>query len=146
MILHPSLAKGTITCYCGSLVGTTEGGRGNMLDLVVHYPYDCYDIGPPGPTPTGMRASGSQCLTPSREDMEKHVRFLATKFMDTATGNTFLLKHLLADLHVVRRKQHTLLAQIKHGLVQPSQAELHFQPNSDGSNMSLKDRNDFLER
>lgn len=41
--------------------------------------------------------------------------------MDAANGDSFLLKHLLADLHIVRGKQQTLLAQIKHGLVEPSQ-------------------------
>jgi hypothetical protein len=41
--------------------------------------------------------------------MEKHVRNLAAKFMEIATGDTFLLKDLLAEFHVVRGKQHTLL-------------------------------------
>ena len=146
MMLHPSLAEGTITRYCGSLAGTTEGGRGNMLEPVVHFPDDCYDIGPPVPTPTPNPASGSQRVTPSEEDIEEHVRKLAAEFMDVATGDTFLLKHLLADFHVVRGKQQTLLAHIKHGLVEPSQPDLHFLPNDDGSNMSLKRRKDFLEQ
>jgi hypothetical protein len=98
------------------------------------------------PIPTPKCASASQRLTPSDEDMEKHVRRLAAEFMDTATGDTFLLRHLLADFHVVRGKQQTLLAQIKHGLVEPSQPELSFLPNEDGCNMSLKRRNDFLEQ
>ena len=115
MILHPSLAEGTITRYCGSLAGTTVGSRGNMLDLIVHFPDDCYDSGPPLPNPTLKPGSGSQRLTPSDEDMENHVRSLATEFMDTATSDTFLLRHLLADLHAVHSKQQTLLAQSNMG-------------------------------
>ena len=146
MMLHPSLAEGTITRYCGSLAGTTEGGRGNMLEPVVHFPDVCYDIGPAVPTPTPKPASDSQRVTPSEEDIEEHILSLAKEFMDVARGDTFLLKHLLADFHVVRGKQQTLLAHIKHGLVEPSQADLHFLPNDDGSNMSLKRRKDFLEQ
>jgi len=78
--------------------------------------------------------------------MEKHVRNLAAEFMQVATSDTFLLKHLLADFHVMRGKQQTLLAQLKHGMVEPSQEDVHFQANGDGSNMSLKRRKDFLER
>ena len=146
MMLHPSLAEGTITRYCGSLAGTTEGGRGNMLDPVEHFPADSYDAGAPVSTPTSMRVRGSQCPTPSGEDMEKHVRNLAAEFMEVATGDTFLLKHLLADFNVVRGKQQTLLAQLKHGMVEPSQEDVHFQANDDGCNMSLKRRKDFLQR
>ena len=146
MILHPSLAEGTITRYCGSLAGTTEGGRGNMLDPVVHFPENCTDTGPLCPTPTPWHPSGSQCRTQSGEDMEKRVRNLTDEFMGAATGDRFLLKHLLADLHIVRGKQQTLLAQIKHGLVEPSQADVHFRRNKDGNDMSLKRRKDFLER
>jgi hypothetical protein len=65
--------------------------------------------------------------------------------MDAAGGNTFLLKHLQADFHIVRGKQQTLLAQMKHGLMEPLQVELHFNPIDDGCNMSLKRRKDFLE-
>ena len=146
MILHPSLAEGTITRYCGSLAGTTEGGLGNMLDPVQHFPDDCNNVGTPMPTPTQKCASGSQRTTPSGEDMEKKLRSLAAEVMDAATGDTFLLRHLLADLHVVRGKQQTLLAQIKHGLVEPSQPELRFLRNDDGCNMSMKRRKDFLEK
>jgi hypothetical protein len=78
--------------------------------------------------------------------MENLVRNLATEFMDKATGDTFLLRHLLADFHVVRGKQQTLIAQMKHGLLEPSQPDLHFLPNDDGSNMSLKRRKDFLQQ
>ena len=85
-------------------------------------------------------------VQPSHEDIESHVRNLAAQFLDAATGDTFLLKHLLADLHVVRGKQQTLLAQIKHGLVEPSQVDLHFLPINDGNNMSLKRRKDFLAK
>jgi hypothetical protein len=66
--------------------------------------------------------------------------------MDVVTGHAFLLKHLLADLDVVQGKQQTLLAQIKHGLVEPSQHDLQFRPNNDGNNMTLKRNKDFLER
>jgi hypothetical protein len=145
MMLHPRLAEGTITRYCGSLAGTREGGRGNMLEPVEHFPDSSDDAGPSMFTPTSMRVRGSQCPTPTGDDMEKHVRNLAAEFMEVATGDTFLLKHLLADFHVVRGKQQTLLAQIKHGVVEPSQEEVHFQANH-GSNMSLKRRKDFLER
>ena len=126
MMLHPSLVEGTITRYCGSFAGTREGGRDNMLDPVEHFPNNSYDTGAPMSTPTSMRVRGSQCLTPSGEDMEKHVRNLATELMEVATGDTFLLKHLLADFHVVRGKQQSLLAQIKHGVVEPSQEDVHF--------------------
>ena len=146
MMLHPSLAEGTITRYCGSLAGTTEGGRGNMLDPVVHFPEDDTDTGAPCPTPAPVHPSGSQYPTQSREDMVKRIRNLTDEFMDAATGDRFLLKHLLADLHIVRGKQQTLLAQIKHGLVEPSQPELHFRRNDDGNDMSLKRRKDFLAR
>ena len=78
--------------------------------------------------------------------MEKNVRNLAAEFMEVARGDIFLLKHLLADLHVVRGKQHTLLAQIQHGVLEPSQEDVHFQANDDGCNMSLKRRKDFLQR
>ena len=144
MILHPNLAEGTITRYCGSLAGTTEGGRGNMLDPIAHFPDNCYDNVPTLPTPTP--GQGSQRVTPSEEDMEKKVRNLATEFMDTATGDPFLLRHLLADFHVVQGKQQTLLAQIKHGVVEPSQPDWQFLSNYDGNNMSLKRRKDFLEK
>ena len=146
MILHPSLAEGTITRYCGSLAGTTEGGRGNMLDPVLHFPEDGTDTGALCPTPSRVHPSGSQYLTQTRDDMEKRVRNLTKEFMNAATGDSFLLKHLLADLHIVRGKQQTLLAQIKHGLVEPTQGEVHFHRNEDGHNMSLKRRRDFLER
>ena len=145
-MLHPSLAEGTITRYCGTLAGRVEGGRGNMLDPVEHFPNDSCDTGAGNLAPTVMRARGSQCVTPSGEDMEKHVRNLADEVTKTAKGDTFLLKHLLADFHVVRGKQQTLLAQIKHGVVEPSQADVHFRANDDGCNMSLKRRKDFLER
>ena len=137
MMLHPSLAEGRITRYCGSLAGTSEGGRGNMLDPVEHFPVESNEAGAPLSTPTTMR---------SREDMEKRVRNLVAEFMEVATGHNFLLKHLLADFHVVRGKQQTLLAQIKHGVVEPSQEDVHFHANTDGCNMSLKRRKDFLER
>ena len=78
--------------------------------------------------------------------MEKHVRNLAAEFMEVATDDTFLLKHLLADFHIARGKQQTLLAQIKHGVVEPSQEDVHFHANNDGGNISLKRRNDFLAR
>ena len=143
MMLHPSLAEGTITRYSGSLAGTTEGGRGNMLDPIEHFPENCSDAGLPLPTPTSKPCSGSQRQTQSEEGMEVTVRNLASEFLDAATGDTFLLRHLLADFHVVRGKQQTLIAQIKHGLVEPSQPDLHFLPNEDGSNMSLKRRKDF---
>ena len=146
MMLHPSLAEGTITRYCGSLAGTVEGGRGNMLDPVEHFPNDDNDIGAPVPTPTSMRGTGSQCVTPCGEDMENHVRNITAELMETATDDIFLLKHLLADLHAVRGKQQTLLVQIKHGLVEPSQSDVHFRANEDGSNMSLKRKKDFLQR
>ena len=146
MILHPELAEGTITRYCGSLSGTCEGGRANMLDLVVHFPGECEDTGPSSTSATGLQVTVGERMTPCGEDMETTVRNLATEFMDAARGDTFLLKHLLADFHIVRGKQQTLLAQMKHGLVEPSQVELHFSPNDDGSNMSLKRRKDFLER
>jgi hypothetical protein len=77
--------------------------------------------------------------------MENHVRNLAAEFVDVATGDAFLLKHLLADFHVVRGKQQTLLAQIRHGVVEPSQPDVHFRANHDGNNMSLKRRKDFLD-
>ena len=146
MILHPELAEGTITRYCGSLACTCEGGRDNMLDLVVHFLEDCEDMGPSCTAATGQYGSNAKRISPCGEDIETSVRNLATKFMDAARGDTFLLKHLLADLHIVRGKQQTLLAQIKHGLVEPLQVELHFSPNVDGSNMSLKRRKGFLER
>ena len=117
-----------------------------MLDPVVHFPGDFGDTGPLCPTPTQWRGSGNQCVTQSGEDMEKQARNLAEEFMDAATGDTFLLKHLVTDLHVVRGKQQTLLAQMKHGLLEPSQADVHFRRNEDGNNMSLKRRRDFLER
>ena len=145
-MLHPGLAEGTITRYCGSLVGTKEGGRGNILDPYEQYPHESLDTGAPRSTPTLLRTRGSQSLTPSGEDMEKHVRNLAAEFMEVATGDTFLLKHLLADFHVVRGKQQTLLAQIKHGVVEPSQEDVRFQANDDGCIMSLKRKKDFLER
>jgi hypothetical protein len=146
MMLHPGLAERTITRYCGSLAGTKEGGRGNMLDPYEQYPDDPVDTAAPTSTPAPLRARGSQSLTPSGEDMEKHVRNLAAEFMEVATGDTFLLKHLLADFHIVRGKQQTLLAQIKHGVLEPSQEDVHFLANNDGSNMSLKRKKDFLER
>jgi len=146
MMLHPTLAEGTITRYCGSLAGTTEGGRGNMLEPIVHFPDECCDIGPAAPTPTPISAIGSQRMTPSEDNIEEQVHKLAAEFMDMAKGDTFLLKHLLADFHVVWGKQQTLLARIKHGLVEPSQPSLHFSPNDDGSNMSLKRRKDFLDK
>ena len=146
MILHPSLAEGTITRYCGSLAGTSEGGRGNMLDPVVHFPDNDANTGIVCPTPTAGRPSGSQRAIESGEDMEKQARNLAEEFVDAAIGDRFLLKHLVADLHVVRGKQQTLLAQIKHGLVEPSQADVHFRPNRDGNDMSLKRKRDFLQR
>ena len=146
MILHPELAEGTITRYCGSLSGTCEGGRANMLDPVVHFPGDSEDTRPSCTPATGPQVTGGERMTPCGEDMKTAVRNLATEFMDAARGDTFLLKHLLADLHIVRGKQQTLLAQMKHGLVEPSQVELHFSPNDDGSNMSLKRRKDFLQR
>ena len=146
MILHPSLAEGTVTRYCGSLAGTTEGGRGNMLDPVVHFPEDCVDTAPLCPTPVRRHPGGSQCPTQSGKDMEMRVRNLTNEFMDAATGDSFLLKHLLADLHIVRGKQQTLLAQIKHGLLEPSQEAVHFERIEDGNDMSLKRKRDFLDR
>ena len=74
----------------------------------------------------------------------KHVRNLASEFVEAATGDTFLLKHLLADFHVVRGKQQTLLAQLKQGLVSLSQSDVHFRVIDNGTNMSLKRRKDFL--
>jgi hypothetical protein len=32
-LLHPKLAKGTITCYCGALKGTIHGGFQNLLNF-----------------------------------------------------------------------------------------------------------------
>jgi hypothetical protein len=94
----------------------------------------------------GLASATAARNTASVTDMETNVRNLATQLMVAASGDTFLLEHLLADFHIVRGKQQTLLAQLKHGLVEPSQAELHFTPNDEGSNMSLKRRKDFLER
>ena len=146
MILHPELAEGTITRYCGSLAGTCEGGRANMLDPVVHFPPDCEDTGPSSTPALGQHGSNGERITPRGDKLETSARNLATEFMDVARGNTFLLEHLVADFHIVRGNQQTLLQQLKHGLVEPSQPELRFSPNADGSNMSLKRRKDFLER
>ena len=144
MILHPDLAEGTITRYCGSLAGTCEGGRANMLDPVVHFPDDGDDTAPSATAAHAPGVVGTRVATVS--DMETSVRNLASELMAAAKGDIFLLEHLLADLHIVRGKQHTLMAQKKHGLVEPSPAEVHFTPNDDGRNMSLKRRRDFLER
>ena len=84
-------------------------------------------------------------LTPCGEDMKIRVRNLVAEFMDASTCDTFLLKHLLANLHIIRGKQQTLLAHIKNGLVEPSQAELYFSPNDDASNIFLKRKKDFLK-
>ena len=138
MILHPKLAEGTITCYCGSLAGTCEGGRTDMLDNVTHFPEDCDDLGPSCTAAMGLHGATGVCITASVTDMETIVRNLATKLMATARGDAFLLEHLLADFHIVWRKQQTLLAQMKHELVELSHVGLHFSPNHDGSNMSLK--------
>ena len=146
MILHPDLAEGTITRYCGSLAGTCEGGRANMLDPVEHFPEECDDTGPSSSAALALAGATGSRNTASVTAMETSVRNLATELMASATGDTFLLEHLLADFHIVRGKQQTLLAQMKHGLVEPSQVELHFTPNDDGSNMSLKRRKDFLQR
>lgn len=119
-----------------------------MLDPVVHFPEDCQDTQPSSTPATchhGTNGNGKR-IAPGVEDLETSVRNLETEFMDAAKGNIFLLKHLLADFHVVRGKQQTLLAQMKHGLVEPSEGELHFSPIKDGCNMSLKRRKDFLER
>ena len=78
--------------------------------------------------------------------MKIRFRNLADEFMDATTCDALLLKHLLADLDVDQGKQQTLLAQIKHRLVEPSQHDLHFHPNNDGSNMTLKRKKNFLER
>ena len=117
-----------------------------MLDHVVHFPADDADTAPSHPTPANRHPSGSQCLTLSEGDMEIRVRNITTGIMDAATGDSFLLKHLLADMHIVRGNQETLLAQIKHGLLEPSQADVHFRRIEDGSNMSLKRKKDFLQR
>jgi hypothetical protein len=117
-----------------------------MLDPVVHFPEDCADTAPLCPTPTPWRSRDSQSVPHSGEEMEKQARNLAKEFMDVATGDRFLLQHLVADLHVVRGKQQTLVAQIKHGLLEPSQPEVHFWPNEDGCNMSLKRKRDFVDR
>ena len=77
MMLHPSLAEGTITCYRGSLASTNEGGRGSMLDHAVHFLDNCYDIGPAVPTSTPIHASANERATPYDENIEKHVRNLA---------------------------------------------------------------------
>jgi hypothetical protein len=94
----------------------------------------------------GLAGATGARNTTSVMDMETIVRNLATQLMAAASGDTFLLEHLLADFHIVRGKQQTLLAQLKHGLVESSQLELHYTPNDDGSNMSLKRKKDFLER
>ena len=117
-----------------------------MLEPVVHFPGNDVDIVPSHPTPSLQHPSGSQCQTQPAEDMEKRVRNITTETLNAATGDRFLLKHLLADLHIVRGKQQTLLAQIKHGLVEPSQADVHFWRIQDGGDMSLKCRKDFLDR
>jgi hypothetical protein len=117
-----------------------------MLDPVVHFPQDCEDTEPCSTPATGHHGINAECIAPGVHDLETSARNLATEFMDAAGGNTFLLKHLLADFHIFRGKQQTLLAQMKHGLVEPSQVELHFSPIEDGCNMSLKRRKDFLER
>lgn len=117
-----------------------------MLDPVVHFPQDCDDTGPSSTAATGLHGATGARITANVTDMETTVRNLATELMAAARGDNFLLEHLLADFHIVRGKQQTLLAQMKHGLVEPSQVELHFSPNDDGSNMSLKRRKDFLER
>ena len=146
MILHPDLAEGIITPYCGSFAGTCEGDRANMLDPVVHFPEDCHDTRTSCSAAMGLAGATGARNTTSVMDMETIVRNLATQLMAAASGDTFLLEHLLADFHIVRGKQQTLLAQLKHGLVESSQLELHYTPNDDGSNMSLKRKKDFLER
>ena len=113
-----------------------------MLDPVLHFPEDCADTGALCPTPSRMHPRGSQYLM----QFAQRVCNLTDEFMDATTGDVFWLKHLLADLHIVRGKQQTLLAHIKHSLLEPTQAEVHFQRNEDGNDMSLKRRKDFLER
>jgi hypothetical protein len=117
-----------------------------MLDPVLHFPSDCTESGPLFPTASQVHPSSSQYLTQSAQDVGKRVCNLTDELMDAANGDTFLQKHLLADLHIVRGKQQTLLAQIEHGLVSPSQPDVHFRRNEDGNDMSLKRRRDFLER
>ena len=73
----------------------------NILDFVAHFPDDCGDIGPSCPTVSGYRATGGKCFTPSGEDMETRLRNLADEFMDAATSDAFLMKHLLSNLDVV---------------------------------------------
>lgn len=68
-----------------------------MLDHVVHFPENCHVTRTLCPTLAILQGTTNQTLTPTGEDMEKRARNLAAKFVDTATSDMFLLKHLLAN-------------------------------------------------
>ena len=73
MILNPELAEGTITRYCGSLAGTCEGGRTNMLDPVVHFPEDCDDTEPTSCSAMAHHGTNAERIAPCGEELETNV-------------------------------------------------------------------------
>ena len=85
-------------------------------------------------------------------DFEPWMRALANKSASVQKDCT--MYHIMYDTKCPQgdemgpwaiRQLKALMAQIKHRLMEPSQVELHFRPNDDGNNMSLKCSKDFLE-
>lgn len=100
MILHPDVAEGTMTCYCGSLNGIAKDGLLNMLQLQVDFPIEVFV--PPIQNPN-IHSTRSNAPTVSFEkaDMEGHIAKMILDLLDNAEDDCFLVKHLIVDLHVL---------------------------------------------
>jgi hypothetical protein len=129
MMMHPKLAEGTITHYCGALKGTIVGGLQNMFSLIqlMQMQETIYQV------PSTSRTSNSR----PRKNLENEVCNLEIEAVIEVWDNHILMENLVNMKQVTRRIIILTIAR-KHGLINPTQVDRYFQCNVHDLGSSLK--------
>jgi hypothetical protein len=135
MLLHHTLAKGTIAWFCGSLKGTSQGGLKNLLSPQV------------GTSPhimTTPPTSIQKLTTPIQINLEEQLQSVTLDTVDATSGNQVLLEHLMVDFCHAQSNEATVVAKLQSGLHNPIGPNPMLLPIEDGQVFSLKQHLDFL--
>jgi hypothetical protein len=103
MLLHTDLAKGTISWFCGSLKGTSQGGLKNLLNP---------QVGTPPHMMTTPPTSICKLTTPIQVNLKEQLRSMALDMVDATSGNQNLFEHLMADFHHAQGNQTKVVAKL----------------------------------
>jgi hypothetical protein len=143
-LMHPDIAEGTITRYCGSLKGTGGGGLRNMLEAVDGGYNLCEGVTSPVHISQAKPVKYTHILCSA--EIEDHIHRLSLSILDDSRGNKVLLRHVLAAFLSVQGTMKNLKSDLEAGLLHPSQETVDFLEIQDNMGMSLKRRRDFLDR